>query len=127
MPGAALFTSFVKGAGFLPCGTHRPPGKDRSESVTGEGRIEGQKTRTLEHRKGAPPENSKSLKDWATHPRLAEQGVAFPAKIHNPSGGDGSGVLRFAPLQEKLADYVRLSFESEVMCDQVCDHEDGRA
>jgi len=36
--------------------------KDGAESTRGKGGIEDQKTRTLEHHKGAPPENSNSLK-----------------------------------------------------------------
>jgi hypothetical protein len=42
--------------------------KCRSESARGKGAIEDQKTRILEHRQGAPPENSKSIKGLATAP-----------------------------------------------------------
>jgi hypothetical protein len=68
--GAALFTVFVKGAGF-PSVRNTPRvkrRKDRSESAKGKGEIGDQKTRTLEHHKGAPPECSKSLKGLVSRP-----------------------------------------------------------
>jgi hypothetical protein len=67
LSGAALFTVFEKGCWFfLPCGTRRARRKGRSESASGKGKIEDQKTRTLEHHKGAPPEVQNQLQAGPT-------------------------------------------------------------
>src|ERR1700690_3982687 len=47
---------------FLSHGSHRARRMNRSESVSRNARIKAQKTRTVEHRKGAPPLSSKSIK-----------------------------------------------------------------
>ena len=56
-PGAAPFTALVKGAGFSPARNMPRATKRRMAIGQREKRIEDQKTRTLEDRKGAAPEN----------------------------------------------------------------------
>jgi hypothetical protein len=71
--GAALFTAFVKGVGF-PSMRNTPRAKKGQIGIGHrEWRIEDQKTRTLEHRKCAPPVSSKSLKGLATRPTASSK------------------------------------------------------
>jgi hypothetical protein len=75
VPHSSRFMSSVRF--FLPFGTRRVRRKDRPESASGNGRVEDQKTCTLEHNKGAPPQNSKSIKGCATGPGFAVNPISL--------------------------------------------------
>jgi hypothetical protein len=73
--GAALFTIFVKGAGFSPMCNLQCAKKGRIGVGQWEKRMEGKKTRTLEQHKSAAPK-FKTAQKVARPPSLGSQKIA---------------------------------------------------